>query len=46
MIKQQFNGEFISFSLRLPETSITTATAAHIFDLNNKLGSRKMPLKL
>jgi hypothetical protein len=31
MIKQQFNGKFISFALRLPETSITTATAAHIF---------------
>ena len=36
MIKQQFNGKFISFALILQETSITTATA-HIF-VNNKLG--------
>ena len=35
MIKQQFNGKFISFALRLLETSITTATATHIFVLDN-----------
>ena len=45
MIKQQFNGKFISFALILQdETSITTTTA-HIF-VDNKLGFRKIPLKL
>jgi hypothetical protein len=44
MIKQQFNGKFISFTVILQEISITTATA-HIF-VDNKLGFRKIPFKL
>ena len=45
MIKQQFNGKFISFAIILQnETSSTTATA-HII-VNNKLGFRKIPFKL
>jgi len=44
MIKQQFNGKFISFALILQQTSITTATA-HIF-VDNKRGFRKITCNL
>ena len=45
MIKQQFNGKFISFAIILQNETSSTTAIAHII-VNNKLGFRKIPFKL